>query len=343
MDPPPEMAYPSLKALMESVQTFAATQGYVVTKKRTVEGKKLWIKCDRGGRYDDRYKLDDSTRQRTTASRLIDCPFELYARVYASDKQWHLKVKCSEHNHARSESLSGHPIARRLVDTQKASVRQMFSCGISPRDTLTTLRQDDTNQHLVARTIYNARAAARRDSLNGRTTIEALMDELRDQGYNYDYQCDGANRVTHLFFAHPFSLQLCQLYSTVILMDCTYKTNKFKMPLLHVVGMTAFNTTFSICFVFLKEEKEADYVWALRQVNAIFSAENLPETIVTDRELALMNALRVVFPSSTNLLCVWHINKNVAVKCKSFFANGEDWERFLSMWVKVLVLNTGFK
>jgi hypothetical protein len=339
MDPPPEMSYASSEALMEAVQAFATSQGYVVTRKRTVEGKKLWIKCDRGGNYDGRYKIDDSTRQRTTSSRLTDCPFELYARVLASDKQWHLKVKCSEHNHERSDSLSGHPTARRLNDAQKASVKQMFSSGISPRDTLTTLRQADANLTAVARTIYNARAAARRESLNGRTTIEALMHEFREKGYRYEYQSDEENRISHLFFAHPFSLRLCQLYSTVVLMDCTYKTNKFKMPLLHVVGMTAFNTTFSICFVFLKEEKEADYVWALQQVYRLFSNGNLPETIVTDRELALMNALRRLFPNSTNLLCAWHINKNVTAKCKPSFGSGEDWERFLSMWVQVIRLS----
>jgi hypothetical protein len=72
---------------MECVQTFAATQGKVATKKRTVEGKKRWIKCDRGGRYDDKYLLDNSTRQRTTSSRLMECPFEPIARVFASDKQ----------------------------------------------------------------------------------------------------------------------------------------------------------------------------------------------------------------------------------------------------------------
>jgi hypothetical protein len=335
MDPPPELAYDSSEALMAAVEAFANSQGYVVTKKRTVEGKKLWIKCDRGRSYDDRYKLDDSTRQRNTSSRLTDCPFELYARVLSSDKKWRLQVKCSEHNHERSESLSGHPTARRLTDAQRTSVKQMFASGISPRDTLTTLRQADANLPVVARTIYNERAAAKRASLNGRTTIEALMHELRDKGYRYEYQCDEENSISHLFFAHRLSLQLCQLYSAVILMDCTYKTNKYKMPLLHVVGMTPFNTTFSICFVFLKEEKESDYVWTLQQVYRPYSDENLPETIVTDRELALLNALRLLFPNSTNLLCAWHINKNVTAKCKPKFESREDWEGFLSMWVQV--------
>ena len=40
----------------------------------------------------------------------------------------------------------------------------------------------------------------------------------------------------------------------------------------------------------------------------------LPQVIVSDRDLALMNALETVFPSLTNLLCLFHITKNVSAK-----------------------------
>ena len=40
-----------------------------------------------------------------------------------------------------------------------------------------------------------------------------------------------------------------------------------------------------------------------------------PQVIVTDRELALMNAVQTVFSESHNLLCIWYINKNVLVNC----------------------------
>ncbi|KMS94634.1 hypothetical protein BVRB_016790, partial [Beta vulgaris subsp. vulgaris] len=45
-------------------------------------------------------------------------------------------------------------------------------------------------------------------------------------------------------------------------------------------------------------------------------------------------------PCMAPILPVWLVvfNKNVTAKCKPFFTNGEDWERFLSRWVKV----TGF-
>ena len=50
---------------------------------------------------------------------------------------------------------------------------------------------------------------------------------------------------------------------------------------------------------------------------SIFKKDHLPVVIVTDRDLALMNAMKTVFPECTNLLCKSHINKNVKAKCKS--------------------------
>ena len=39
--------------------------------------------------------------------------------------------------------------------------------------------------------------------------------------------------------------------------------------------------------------------------------------IRTDRELSLTNALGSALPDCKNLLCVWHINKNVTAKQKN--------------------------
>ena len=48
-----------------------------------------------------------------------------------------------------------------------------------------------------------------------------------------------------------------------------------------------------------------------------FSRDALPRVIVTDRDLALMNAMKFFFRKSTNLLCLFHIDKNVKAKCKT--------------------------
>jgi hypothetical protein len=44
-----------------------------------------------------------------------------------------------------------------------------------------------------------------------------------------------------------------------------------------------------------------------------------PLSIVTDRELALINCLESLFPESKHLLCRWHVNMNVLAKSKKHF------------------------
>ena len=53
-----------------------------------------------------------------------------------------------------------------------------------------------------------------------------------------------------------------------------------------------------------------------------------------------MNALETTFPQTQNLLCVWHIEKNVVSHCKQHFATGEEWEEFLRHWTRVVKSGT---
>ena len=57
-----------------------------------------------------------------------------------------------------------------------------------------------------------------------------------------------------------------------------------------------------------------------------------PVSIVTDRELALMRALEVVFPRTAHILCLWHISANVLKNCKSHFESGDAWKDFEQEW-----------
>ena len=51
-----------------------------------------------------------------------------------------------------------------------------------------------------------------------------------------------------------------------------------------------------------------------------------------DRYLELMNAVKNVFPECTNLLCRFHINKNVKAKCKSLIGKKNAWEYVMDSW-----------
>jgi hypothetical protein len=127
-------------------------------------------------------------------------------------------------------------------------------------------------------------------------------------------------------------------------MDCTYKTNRFRMPLLNICAITGGNKLIQFGLAFLSEETEKSYNWALDCLQEVMQRYNISEplSIVTDRELALMKSIDSHFPQSHHTLCRWHVNMNVLAKTKRFFPppvkeNGiykrhPTFQEFLKLW-----------
>ena len=120
------------------------------------------------------------------------------------------------------------------------------------------------------------------------------------------------------------------------------------MPLLNICGVTHTRKTFSIASVFLSGEAEKEYAWALSALLAMTVRKGLasPRVIVTDSDLALINALNTCqdLENATHLLCRWHVSKNVLAKCKAYFpkSSQSQVERpasftvFLKEWERLL-------
>ncbi|XP_073225793.1 uncharacterized protein [Cicer arietinum] len=56
------------------------------------------------------------------------------------------------------------------------------------------------------------------------------------------------------------------------------------------------------------------------------------EVIVTDRDLALMNAVEYVFSKAVNLLCLFHVCKNVKAKCKMTVFSKKKQVQIMEAW-----------
>lgn len=104
------------------------------------------------------------------------------------------------------------------------------------------------------------------------------------------------------------------------------------MPLLHVVGTSSTNMSFSAGFCFMKGETVEDYIWAMREVKECFENGQLPSAMITDRERALMAAISLVFPNANNLLCQWHINQNIVAKAKEHIRTADEHKGFCQDW-----------
>ena len=148
---------------------------------------------------------------------------------------------------------------------------------------------------------------------------------------------ESSNIVSDNFWTHPDAVKLLNAFNIVFLMDTTYKTNKYRLPLLEIVGVTCTGLSFSAGFAFLSSEKEKNFIWALQKFRGSLLTSHVgPEVIVCDRDLALMNAINIVFPKARNLLCRFHINKNVKAKCKMLVDSVEAWEVVMDSWKTII-------
>ncbi|CAG8649259.1 26551_t:CDS:2, partial [Racocetra persica] len=108
----------------------------------------------------------------------------------------------------------------------------------------------------AAQDIYNAHKKLYQEYLQRRIPIQALLDNLKEGLFEYDFMYDSENYITHLFFSHNKSIELTQ--------------------------------------------NKEDYEYALIQKSRLFNRIDKSKVIITDHELALVNALEKVFSESKN-------------------------------------------
>lgn len=91
--------------------------------------------------------------------------------------------------------------------------------------------------------------------------------------------------VWDIFWTNSDSIELFNRFPIVLIIDSTYKTNKHRLPLLGIVGVTFTEMTFSIGFAFLESEKGQCYT----------SFENMQDYVERPRKHAASNSHRPTY------------------------------------------------
>ncbi|KAL7236169.1 hypothetical protein ACSBR1_019437 [Camellia fascicularis] len=323
--------FKSRDELIRWVHDVGRRNGFVIIEKKSGAGgthpkkSRLTLACEGSECYRDTWKntRPKEKKSKLTGTKKCDCPFLLEAKKSDANDDWTLTVKCGVHNHPAAVCLEGHSYAGRLSHEETSLLKSM----VRSSENASTMK-----------TIYNTPQQHEFFEKAGRSEMQLLLGQLVVNKYReWHRNCKDTETIADLFFAHPVSLDLLRAFPHVILMDCTYKTTRYGLPLLEMVGVTSTEETFSVGFAYLQYEREDNYAWALGILHSLMDGNSLPNIFVTDRKLSLMNAIATIFPRATNLLCKWHINKNVLAKCKKLFENEEKWNMFITSWNMLLM------
>ncbi|XP_050888789.1 uncharacterized protein LOC127093944 [Lathyrus oleraceus] len=161
--------------------------------------------------------------------------------------------------------------------------------------------------------------------------MQQLLKLLDDNNYLPKYRtCDDGVNVRDIFWTHPDSIKLFNTFPTVLILDSTYKTNKYKLPLLEMVDVTSTEKTYLVGFSFLVCEKEDSFTWALEvSHNKEYEKSGKPavETKQIEFEDGKMVKAGVV---KEKIVCAWtdnvrHLKNTITNRVESVYATLKNW------------------
>ncbi|KAI5669313.1 hypothetical protein M9H77_19166 [Catharanthus roseus] len=138
----------------------------------------------------------------------------------AISENWQLFVHDGKHNHKIAVYNHGHAQAARLTD------EQFGKSHVPPRNILRFFREQNK--------IYNLVAKIKKNKMQGRNTMEEVLCLSAQRGYTVFYRnAEDSNVLSDIVVTHPISIAMIITWPCVLIMDITYKTNKFSVRALY--------------------------------------------------------------------------------------------------------------
>ena len=259
----------------------------------------------------------------------------LKATFCLETKLWEFTCINNSHNHTGTTTASAHAVQRAITTPIQNEIARYADVGTKPRSILAAIQHDDPSCNLILRDVYNSIANSRKTRLNQTNFGQVLIHHFEEhkEDYLWHLTSDLESHIEYFFLSRRSSIDIFKAHPDIVILDCTYKTNAYKIPLLNDVGVTGNNTTIQLAVVFLQSENEEHLTWAMRLLRELFTSFEIPAPIAffTDQEAALVNAIESIFPTVPTVptvLCLWHVFKNVIKYAKKHGNNAADIEVF---------------
>lgn len=163
-----------------------------------------------------------------------------------------------------------------------------------------------------------------------------MLQDLEDRDFFYKYDDDKVtDEIIRLFYAYKSSIKLLRDYPDILLIDYTYKTQRYKVPIINIATVSNSGSTISVAVCFIRHKDQEYFDQAARCLRKIILERRIEllSVIITNRKLALTNPLRAIFPKVANLLYLQYIKKNVQLKVSKHFTVQEKDDSLLKVCI----------
>jgi hypothetical protein len=276
------------------------------------------------------------------------CNYRIRFARAPSENVWRLSTFVLKHNdHPEAESYSTYAAHRTPTPQQLELILRQINGGSTNRQ-IVAFFQHDNNRGETMGTVNNNDANVGRDDVaifknhdianirrrflgttqDDTNTMHTFINKLENNGYLVRSMVDKTNTTTAFLFTHWICSARARQLCEVVIIDATYKTNRYRMPFVNIVGVGNVGRdslmTFAIAGAWTSNEQETTYRWILQQLEyLVYTNGSSPQIIITDNAKSIVNAVEDVFPESTHLLCTVHITRNFFSNINKYFTDKE--------------------
>ncbi|XP_026440583.1 protein FAR-RED IMPAIRED RESPONSE 1-like [Papaver somniferum] len=139
----------------------------------------------------------------------------------------------------------------------------------------------------------------------------------QNSGFYYKVDLDEEGHLDKVFWADGRSREAYKEFGDVISFDTTYLVNKYNMPFAPFVGVNHHGQSILLGSGLVSHENSDSFEWLFSQWLDCMSG-HAPPAIITDQDLAMKKAVKIVLPNSRHRWCLWHVMKKLSEKFKSY-------------------------
>ena len=115
-------------------------------------------------------------------------------------------------------------------------------------------------------------------------------------------------------------LNYTEKFLDVVLIDATYKRNRFNMPIVNAIGVSKFGKSILLAFALLNNEKSDSYKWVFAKLQEAWKKE--PGCFISDESSEIISGFTKFYSqfkfvgieltfTCRGLLCAWHLQRHL--------------------------------
>uniref|UniRef100_A0A803NAE8 Protein FAR1-RELATED SEQUENCE n=1 Tax=Chenopodium quinoa TaxID=63459 RepID=A0A803NAE8_CHEQI len=318
----------SQDAAYEFYCSFAKQCGFSIRRHRT-RGKDGWDGESHEGTLPAivvdihrRKPSEEGKLQRNRKSSRCGC--QAYMRIVKRSDldvpEWRVTGFSNNHNHELLKSVEAQipPSHCTISADDKSRICMFAKAGMSARQMLRLMELEKgvklgclpfTELHI--RDLLQSFRHVDKD--NDAIDLISMCKRLKDENsyFKYDFKLDGHNRLEHIAWSYPSSIQKYEAFGDAILLDTNHRLDAYDMLLGLLIGVDNHGKACLYSCVLLRDENLESFTWALKTF-LCFMKGKAPQTILTDQNMWLKEAITCEMPETKHAFSIWHIIANLS-------------------------------